>query len=170
MFAKRRTNHSWFKTKNSCAKCIPLIGDPSPLCLPHTCPGLPTNAQWYMHWESHTVLFGWTECPTCYTLSIPIPSYCTMGWSRQTGIVPKCPSCPHCASHPTVLWDAHNIGSKCIFTQSKKSCSYVYLSSQMILRHVDCSLVGCQSLKSMLLILRLHHGLVGCKQLDINRA
>ena len=85
--------------------------------------------------------------------------------------VPSATPCPHCPSHPTVPWDAHNIGSKCIFTQSKKSCSYVYLSSQMImtlLRHVDCSLVGCQSLKSMLLILRLHHGLVGCKQLDIN--
>ena len=99
----------------------------------------------------------------------PIPLYHEMEWTD----VPKCPSCPHCPSHPTVLWDAHSIGSKCIFTRSKKSCSYVYLLSQIImtlLRHVDCSLVGCQSLESMLLILRLHHGLVGCKQLDINRA
>ena len=144
MFAKRRTYHSWFKTKNSCAKCIPLIGDPSPFCLPHTCPGLPTNVQRCIG-NPKLCCFGWTECPTCYTLSIDprpshptvpgdgvdrctkvshlsslsIPSHCTMGWSGQTGIVPRCPTCPHCPSHPTIPWDAHNIGSKCIFTHQK---------------------------------------------------
>ena len=49
-----------------------------PLCPPHTCLGLPTNVQWYSG-NPKLCCFGQTECPTCYTLSIP--------------------------SHPTVLWD-----------------------------------------------------------------
>ena len=168
MFVKRRTYQSWFKTKNSCAKYILLIGDPSPpLSTSHM--SRIANKCAMVHWESQTVLFRTNWVSHLLHPVHPIPSHCTMGWSGQTGIVPKCPTCPHCLSHPTVLWDAHNIGSKCIFTQSKKSCSYVYLSSQMImtlLGHVDCSLVGCPLLQSMLL--RLHHGFVGCKhKLDI---
>ena len=151
MFAKRRTYHSWFKMKNMCAKCIPLIGTPSPLCLPHTCPGLPTNIQWYIG-NPKLCCFGRTECPTCYTLSIPIPSHCTMGWSGQTGIVPKCPTIPHCPSHPTVLWDAHNIGSKCMFTQSKRSCSYMYLLSQMIMTLIKT----CRLQSSWLSVIRVN--------------
>ena len=114
------------KTKNSCAKCIPLIGDPSPpLSTSHM--SRIANKCAMVHWESQTVLFRTNWVSHLLHPVHPIPSHCTMGWSGQTGIVPKCPTCPHCPSHPTVPWDAHSIGSKCIFTQSKSHlCTCIY--------------------------------------------
>ena len=96
-----------------------------------TCPGLPTDVQWYCfgNGSAHSISFctencpkqstfmmnGQTvvapKCPTCYTLSsLSIPSHCTMGWNGQTRIhtkvyVPLATPCPHCPSHPTVPWD-----------------------------------------------------------------
>ena len=72
----------------------------------HTCPGLPTDVQWYIG-NPKLCCFGRTgvvpKYPICYTLSpLSIPSHCTTGWNGRTGIVPKC---PHCPFHPTVPWN-----------------------------------------------------------------
>ena len=78
----------------------------------HTCPGLPTDFQWYIG-NPKMLCFGISVCQVSHS-ALSVMSYCsshpTVPWDGIDGLgsyqsVPLSTLCPYCPSHPTVQWE-----------------------------------------------------------------